>query len=137
MIGFEQSAWVRLAAGLLFCAAAAGLVWLVERTPEPATIVHTEPVGDLRRFRLAVESSYPVAQWSVSVLGALQQAESSDAFRWNGTVAIPAGEEVLVQAAAAAATAGSPHRALRLRLGDAPERLVWGSGDLASTVAAP
>lgn len=137
MIGFEQSAWLRLGAGLLFCAAAVGLVWLVERSPDtPAAVVQAGPPGEQRRLRLAVESSYPVARWSVTVLGVAQQAESSDAVRWNGTVAVPAGEDVLVQAAAEANT-GSPHRALRLHLGDAPERLVWGSGDLAATVAAP
>ena len=42
---------------------------------------------------------------------------------------LPAGEDVVVtEVAAPEATA--PHRSLRLRLGDAPERIVWGAGDV-------
>lgn len=137
MIGFEQSVWVRLAVGGIFCVAAAGLVWVVERGPDHRALA-VVPAGQevAKPLRLVVESSYPVARWSVSVLGTAQSVESSDPFRWHGTVFVPPGEEVLVQAAAATSD-GSPHRALRLHLGDAPERVVWGSGDLAATAVAP
>lgn len=137
MIGFEQSVWVRLAVGGIFCVAATGLVWVVEHHPDHRDRA-VVPAGHevAKPLRLVVESSYPVACWSVSVLGAAQTAESSDPFRWHGLVSVPSGEEVLVQAAGGSGD-GSPHRALRLHLGDAPEHVVWGSGDLAATVAAP
>lgn len=135
MIGFERSAWVRSAVGGVFCLAAAALVWLVERAPERPAPPAPAPAAARQRLRLAVDSSCAVAEWRVSVLGVAQSADIADPFRWEGVVELPSGEEVLVQAAAAAPA--PPNRALRLRLGDAPERLVWGSGDMAVTVVAP
>lgn len=135
MTGFEGSAWVRTAVGGVFCLAAVALVWLVERAPERPAPPAPAPAAARQRLLLAVDSSCAVAQWRVSVLGAVQAAELADPYRWQGLVELPAGEEVLVQAAAA--PPAPPNRALRLRLGDAPERLVWGSGDMAVTVAAP
>jgi len=136
VIGQHASALTRLAAGALFCAAAVALVWWVERgqpapaTPPPAT------VAQQHSLRLAVESTYPVASWKVAVLGVAQTAATSDAWSWSGTVSVPSGEEVVVIATAAAG-AEAPHRGLRLRLGDAPERVVWGAGDVVATGTAP
>ncbi len=136
MIGLRASALSRLAAGAVFCVLAVALVWWVENG-EPSTRVPaaaaTEPS---RRLRLEVESTYPVAGWSVLVLGVAQPASASDAWSWHGTVAAPAGEEVVVIAPAAPADR-APNHGLRLRLGDAPERLVWGSGDVVATGTAP
>jgi hypothetical protein len=138
VIGFARSVWLRLAVGMAFCCGAVGMVCLVERSPaEPvAQRQLVSPEMAAPALRLAVESSFPVSGWQVQVLGIVQQAESSDPYRWHGTVRVPAGEEVLVQAQADARTA-VPHHALRLRLGDASERLVWGTGDMAVALAAP
>lgn len=136
VIGQHASALTRLAAGALFCVAAVALVWWVERggpapaPPPPAT------AAPQRSLRLAVESTYPVASWKVTVLGVAQNAAASDAWSWSGTVSAPSGEEVVVVATAAADVA-APHRGLRLRLGDAPERVVWGAGDVVATGTAP
>lgn len=137
MIGFERSAWLRLAAGAAFCLGAVALVWAVEGgvVAAPPPLAPAAAVPAARTLRLEVASTFPVARWRVSVLGAEQAAEAAEPFAWRGRVAVPPGEEVLVQAAAAA---GAPaNRALRLRLGDAPERLAWGSGDLAVAEVAP
>ncbi len=136
MIGQHASALTRLAAGALFCAVAVALVWWVESgQPAPATPAPAV-VAQQRSLRLAVESTYPVAGWKVTVLGVAQPAASSDAWSWAGTVNAPSGEEVVVIATAAAGTE-APHRGLRLRLGDAPERVVWGAGDVVATGTAP
>lgn len=136
MIGQHASALTRLGAGALFCAAAVALVWWVERgQPAPAT-APPATVAQQRSLRLAVESTYAVASWQVSVLGITQPAAASDAWSWSGTVSAPSGEEVVVTATAAASTE-APHRGLRLRLGDAPERVVWGAGDVVATGTAP
>lgn len=136
MIGQHASALTRLAAGAVFCVAAVALVWLVERSGPPPAAPAATTAAPLRSLRLAVESTYPVAVWRVAVLGVAQPASASDAWSWSGTISAPSGEEVLVIATAAAGVE-APHRGLRLRLGDAPERLVWGSGDVVATGTAP
>lgn len=137
MIGFPASGWWRLAIAGGFCLLAVGLVWWAERprqaTPSASPVVATVPGATVR---LAVESTYPVARWTVRVLGAEQPPAHADAYSWQGVVALPPGEEVLVIGHADAATT-APHRGLRVRLGDAPERLVWGTGDVAVTAGLP
>lgn len=134
MIGFAASAWGRLGLALAFSAAAVAMVLAVESRPVSGPPAAASPAAaPTRSLRLEAASTFPVAQWRISVLGAEQAPASSDAHSWSGAVAVPAGEEVLVQAIAAPGAAAN--RALRLRLGDAPERLVWGSGDM--TVAEP
>ena len=136
MIGQRASALERLAAGALFCVAAVALVWWVERGQPPPASPPPATVAQQRSLRLAVESTYPVAVWKVSVLGVAQLVAASDAWSWSGTVSAPSGEEVVVIATAAAG-AEAPHRGLRLRLGEAPERVVWGAGDVVATGTAP
>lgn len=136
MIGLRASVFSRLAVGFVFCLAAVALVWWVERgEPPPPVPVAAAPLATAR-LRLEVESTYAVALWSVQVLGVAQPAAASDAWSWHGIVAVPAGEEVVVTAAAGPADP-APNHGLRLRLGDAPERLVWGSGDVVATGTAP
>lgn len=137
MIGFPASGWWRLAVAGGFCLLAVGLVWWAERprqaAPSASPVATTVPGAAVR---LAVESTYPVARWTVQVLGADQSPAHAEAYSWQGVVALPPGEEVLVIGHADASTA-VPHRGLRLRLGDAPERIVWGAGDVAATVSSP
>ena len=135
MIGFHASALLRLAAGAVFCLAAVALVWWVEHAPvQAASVLAAKPVA-MPPLRLSVDSTYAVASWRVVVLGVEQTAAASDAWSWQGTVLAPSGEEVVVTAVARANDA--PHHGLRLRLGDAPERLVWGAGDVVATETAP
>jgi len=129
-VGLHASALRRLIAGAVFCLAAVVLVSWVERARgEPPAVAPPATPVITRRLRLAVESSYAVARWRVQVLGSEQRAESSDAWNWHGLVSVPVGEDVVVSAIAAP-EATAPHRSLRLRLGDAPERIVWGAGDM-------
>lgn len=134
--GVQASAWRRLALGGAFCAIAVGLVWLVERPAPAAAPVAAAMPAAARRLHLAVESTYAVAAWRVSVLRSVQTATASDAWNWQGEVDVPPGEQVLV-VGVAAPEAAAPHRGLRLRLGDGPERIVWGAGDVAAAVEAP
>ncbi len=128
-IGLHASAFHRLVIGAAFCLVAVAAVWWVERIPEHAPASAAIVASPGRSLRLAVESSYPVANWRVEVLGVAQAAASSDAWSWQGTIQAPSGEQVVVRAEAALEVS-APHRGLRLRLGDAPERLVWGAGDV-------
>ncbi|HAT09636.1 MAG TPA: hypothetical protein DCS97_03380 [Planctomycetes bacterium] len=137
MIGLAASALTRLAAGGVFCLLAIALVWWIEReVPVSIEVSTPKTITEVRRMRIAAESTYPVVRWQVLVLGQAQSASSSDQWSWHGTVEAPGGEEIVVIAQADPAAA-QPHRGLRLRLGDLPERLVWGSGDLVVTGTIP
>ena len=131
MIGFSASAVLRCTAGALFCLGAVALVWLVESRPEAAPAPPVVPAAGLvlRSLPLSVESTYPVARWRVMVLGAEQPGSPAGPYAWHGTASAPRGEDVVV-IAEAAAEASAPHRGLRIRLGDARERVVWGAGDV-------
>lgn len=134
MIGFDRPGWLRLIAAGAFCVAAVALCLAVEGRPAPRTTTTVaDPAAPVAR-RLTVASTYPVATWRVAVLGVVQAAERSDDRSWHGTVRLPPGEEVLIVGAAGA---GSPTggRALRAVLAGAPERVAWGEGDVALTVA--
>lgn len=136
-IGLHASALRRLTAGAVFCLAAVVLVSWVERgRVAPSAVAPVAAPAITRSLRLAVESSYPVARWKVQVLGVERSAEASDAWNWQGTVEVPAGEDVVVTAIAAP-EATAPHASLRLRLGDRAERIVWGAGDVVVAEPAP
>ena len=129
-VGLHASALRRLAAGAIFCCAAVVLVaWVERRRVESVVVAPSAAPVTTRSLQLAVESSYPVARWRVQVLRTEQTAKSSDAWNWHGLVTVPVGEDVVVTAIAAPEVT-APHRSLRLRLGDAPERVVWGAGDM-------
>ncbi len=132
--GFEASALHRTALGVGFVAAAALLVWLIER-PWTATLPDSAQaeVPMMVQVPVTIESTFPVASWSVSLLGVEQAATHHDAFSWSGRIASGVGESLLVQAQAVAADQ-APHHGLRLLVGSAPERLVWGDGEVTATV---
>lgn len=134
-LGFDAAAWTRAGLALAFCAAAWAMVWLIERPAAVAPPAAAPAATAERRVRLAIESTYPVRAWAVTVIGRAQAAERQDAWVWEGMVTAPAGEDVLVRASAAD---GAPRgRCLRLRLGDDPERVVWGGGDVTATLQVP
>lgn len=135
--GFDASVLRRLALGGAFCLAACVLVWVVERD---GGIEVVPPVLDVdadaaRPVLLAIESTYPVSTWTVSVDGVPAVAERADGTSWSGTLRTTPGAELLVIGAGPAGEA--VNRCLRLRLGDAEPRLVWGGGDVTTTVELP
>lgn len=143
MIGFPVSALVRLAAGLLFVAITGGMVWGIDfrRNVHPvhaaeSTVGTAMPAPEVRALPLHLESTYPVARWSVTVLGRAQSANSSDVWHWDGAVSLRRDDEILIQATSAA-DIPAPYRCLRIRLGVQPERVVWGEGDITTTCMAP
>ncbi len=138
MIGLSASAVIRCAVGAGFCLLAVALVWSVERRPDapPAQSAMSATVGATRQMSLSVESTYPVARWRILVLGVEQKGSAAGAYAWHGVISAPAGEDVVVLAEATV-QAVDPHRALRVRLGDAPERLVWGAGDVVAAEPVP
>ena len=132
--GFEASALSRAVLGGGFIAAAAVLVWVIER-PGPTTVsVIAESAAVTRSsWPVTIESTYRVAKWSVSILGVEQAATHQGDFSWSGAISAASGDELLVQARPAAAE-HVPHHGLRLLVGAAGERLVWGDGEVTATV---
>ena len=134
--GFDASILTRSALGIGFLAAAVVMVWIIERpsstdaqpvaqTPAPTVATQSWPV--------TIESTYAVARWSVRILNVEQVATHQDGFSWTGMIPAAVGDEMLVQAQAADADR-APNHGLRLLIGSVPERLVWGSGDVTTTV---
>ena len=134
--GFDASAWSRTALGGGFICASVLLVWVIERPLQDDGRVTLQPLanGSVKpMWPVTIESTYPVVMWSVRVLGAEQVATHHDAYSWSGSVAATLGDELLVQAKAAE-TEAAPNHGLRLLIASAPERLVWGGGDVTATV---
>lgn len=132
-LGFAAAMPGRLLLGLGFCAVAIGGVVAIERGGGAAAQTAAPAVrGGTSDERLAIESTYPVAAWSVTVRGKAVAAAVSTPTSWHGKVALSEDDEVLI--IATAATAGPDHRCLRIRFAGRAPRLVWGGGDLTTTV---
>ncbi len=137
-LGFSASAWTRMVVGVAFCGAAVALVWVIERPhaglqEAPPAVSSTSA---MQALPLVIESTYPVASWSVSVLNHEQPAAQSEAFAWRGSVAAVVDDEILISATAKADDQ-TPNHSLRITIGDAAPRLVWGGGDVTATVVVP
>ena len=112
------------------------MVWMIERPSNEDARVSLQPVaiGQTKQpWPVTIESTFPVTTWSVRVLGVEQAATRHDSYSWTGILSAEIGDELLVQAQAAEADA-APNHGLRLLIGSAPERLVWGGGDVTATV---
>ena len=148
-LGFAASALTRAVCGVSFCAAAFILVWVIERPRSTAHEVVREPVmlGAARSMPLTIESTYRVQQWSVSILGHEQPGTRTDGYMWAGMISAAPDSEILITASAvppapavsAATSSGvpneaAPHHSLRIMWDEAPPRLVWGGGDITTTV---
>jgi hypothetical protein len=132
--GFEASALSRAVLGGAFIAVAAILVRLIERSdPTTANVIAESSAVTRSSWPVTIESTYPVAEWSVSILGVEQAATHHDDFSWSGAISAASGDELLIQARPAAAE-HVPHHGLRLLVGAAGERLVWGEGEVTATV---
>jgi len=133
--GFDASAFTRSALGVGFIAASVVMVWVIERPLSLDARVSVQPVAlgvAKQAWPVTIESTYPVATWSVQVLGVDQVASHHDGYSWSGTIPAAVGDELLVHAQAANSDS-APNRGLRLLIGSAPERLVWGGGDVTAT----
>ena len=137
-LGFAASGPMRLAAGLMFVGCSAGAVVLVEGQ-RPSVAGVSTPVGGLtvaavRPVDLRAEATFPVTSWVVQVLGRNCPGQIEDR-QWRGTLSLAPGDEVVVQA-----QAEDPHLsagALRLRLGTAPDQVVWGGSRITTTLTLP
>lgn len=128
----------RRALWALACIAASGLaVWAVERPrPAPPAAVRAARAAGAAVWPLAVESSFPVHAWRISVDGAPLAAEHADAWRWQGMVRGAPGAWLTIIAEAAEGDP-APHHALRVVLAGQPERLLWGAGAVAAVLPLP
>ncbi len=137
-LGFAASGPMRLAAGLVFVGGSAGAVVLVEGH-RPSVAGVSSPVADLpvaavRSVDLRAEATFPVTSWVVQVLGRDCPGQI-EVRQWRGTLSLAPGDEVVVQA-----QAEDPHLsagALRLRLGTAPDQVVWGGSRITTTLTLP
>ncbi len=136
-LGFTASGMQRLALGAVFCAGASCLVWLVERPRAAPAGGPATAAAAVRTVRLRIDSTYPVAAWTVSVLDRAMAPTGADAFHWQGEISGPAGEEVLVIGRSGSGAGDEPNRCLRLAVGDRSPVLHWGGGDLTVTAAIP
>ncbi len=137
-LGFAASGPMRLAAGLMFVGCSAGAVVLVEgQRPSVAgvsTPVAGLPVAAVRSVDLRAEATFPVTSWVVQVLGRDCPGQI-EVRQWRGALSLAPGDEVVVQA-----QAEDPHLAagaLRLRLGTAPDQVVWGGSRITTTLTLP
>jgi hypothetical protein len=140
MLGFPASISARLVLGLAFIAATGAMIWAIER---PRTPLAGQSMAQASRaattktdLHLVVESTYRVEVWTIQVLGVDQLATRSDQVSWSGTVHLAPDDEVFIQAAAQPESPDLgvvPPRGLRIRLGSAPDRIIWGSGDVTAT----
>ena len=138
--GFDASILTRSALGVGFIAAAVVMVWIIERPSptdaQPVAQTPAQPVSSAlatRSWPVTIESTYAVARWSVRILNVDQVATHQDGYSWSGMIPAAVGDEMLVQAQAADSD-HAPNHGLRLLIGSAPERLVWGGGDVTTTV---
>ncbi len=120
-----RSAGTRLLWASLLCipliAAAIAVEW--PRPEVAAPIVATDSPT------LLVTASAPVVRWHITIGGrelTAADATDIDAWHWTGPLTAPAGSVVHIRADIAGNAGNSaPHRAIRARIGNMPERTAW------------
>ena len=139
MLGFTASSALRAAFGLLLVAVFAALVWGIEgHSMVGANSASTPlvPAAATQRLSVRIESTYPVSAWTVARLGVPLIPQASETLVWRGEISVASGDELLVIAQAAPG-AGAGNRCLRLTIGTQVPQLIWGEGDITTTVAIP
>jgi len=136
-----MAAGTRLLWASLVCVPLIAAVIAVEwpRPEVPMPIVATDVPT------LVVTASAPVLRWHITIDGRELTAGDSDAWRWTGPLAAPAGSvvriraEIAARAGNAAAPGGNvaPHRAIRARIGNLPERTAWSDGNPSLILTVP
>lgn len=141
--GFAGGAAARVALVALYAALAAGAIVLVEARPprEPATGAAGVPKGARATVEVSIESTYPVAAWTVRYAGAAVVAEVAGPARWRGRVAIDPDERQLVVEASPRDPLADGPCALRIAVrrdgGGAEASTLWGSGFISGIVVLP
>lgn len=95
-----------------------------------------QPSAHQQQYLLMIESTYLVAEWSVSILNHEQLPAHRHAYTWTGTLSAEPGSEILIVATAKPDEV-LPNRGLRISLGGAPPKIVWGGGDVTATIVVP
>jgi hypothetical protein len=131
-LGFSGSALGRCALGGVYALGAALLVWAVEWrepvTTQPQRLLPPPSETTAARYRVRLESAFPVRQWSIQVDGQPIVAQFSDPQQWSGEV--PAsGQELLIEATASDT---HPVRAMRAVINGREHRLFAGDPFLAT-----
>jgi|GEM_PF-5599741 len=129
-----MAAGTRLLWASLVCVPMIAAVIAVEwpRPEVPMPIVATDVPT------LVVTASAPVLRWHITIDGRELTAGDSDAWRWTGPLTAPAGSVVRIRAAIAAPGGNAaPHRAIRARIGNLPERTAWSDGNPSLILTVP
>lgn len=134
-VGFAGSAWMRLAAAGLFAVIAIGGVRLVDHAGagSPSVAAPTAAIPPVAGH-LVLESTYPVAHWTVQVLGREVGGAVVAPQRWEADTA-GNGATIFVQAEAADPGSTAPV-ALRWTFSGG-SGMLWGEGSVAGTLAPP
>lgn len=131
--GFTGSAGLRLVGVLAFALFALVAVLVVEHGGDPPAIVTAAPVAATTSGRLVLETTYPVARWTVQMQGKDVVAVLSAAQRFEAEVSGD-GATIFVQAEQADPSSTAP-AALRWTLAG-KSGVLWGEGAVAGTLAA-
>jgi hypothetical protein len=148
--GFTGSATKRLIfAGIYAAVAFKAVAMIIAHGAVPTSIeqLPASPPPALGMVVLTLQSTYPVAHWTVQVAGKDVLATTSDSQRWSGQLAVhqQAGE-VFIQADATdplASGACAVRAAVTGAHGDGrvtpvcPVQMLWGDGFIAATLAIP
>jgi len=136
-----MAAGTRLLWASLVCVPLIAAVIAVEwpRPEVPMPIVATDVPT------LVVTASAPVLRWHITIDGRELTAGDSDAWRWTGPLTAPAGSVVRIRAEIAARAGNAvapggnaaPHRAIRARIGNLPERTAWSDGNPSLILTVP
>ncbi len=85
---------------------------------------------------IVIESTFPVHAWTVGIDGVAHSGGQHDAWSWSDTITGNPGSELLVTALAEPGDQ-TPNHALRLRVGNAKQQIIWGGGDVTATQVLP
>jgi hypothetical protein len=131
--GFRSGVGLRLVGVAAFMLFAFMAVLVVERGGGPTAIVAPAPVTTSTRGRLVLETTFPVARWTVKVQGNDVVAAQHSAQRFEAEVS---GDRatIFVEAEPADAISTAPG-ALRWTLAG-KSGVLWGEGTVAGTLAA-
>jgi hypothetical protein len=131
--GFAGGVGLRLVGVAAFAVFALTAVLVVERGGDPPAIVTAVPVAATTSGRLVLETTYPVARWTVQVQGKDVVAAQSSPQRYQADVSGD-GATIFVQAEPADPSSTAP-AALRWTLAG-KSGVLWGDGTVAGTLAA-
>lgn len=131
--GFSGGVGLRLVGVAAFALFALLAVSVVEHGGDPSKIVTATPVATTTSGRLVLETTFPVARWTVQVQGKDVTATQKAAQRFEADVSGD-GATIFVEAEPADAASTAPG-ALRWTF-SGRSGVLWGDGTVAGTLAA-